>query len=129
MSQHVHRHRARPRDVHRLKAVLRATSYPNLLNEDIAAFAVKAYLVTYDYNLQDARVNLGRFARSLCQNFATLEAQGHRKWKEVELATRDLGAGWSYSQTARELRRCIAATPKPKPTCTLENTVLGLCEK
>src|SRR4029079_18813204 len=64
------------------KAVLRASSYPNLLNEDIAAYAVKPYLVTYDYNLQDTRVNLAKFARSLCQNFATLQAQGHPKWKE-----------------------------------------------
>jgi TRAP transporter TAXI family solute receptor len=112
------------------KAVLRANSYPNLLTEDIEALAVKAYLVTYDYNLQDTRVNLGRFARSLCQNFATLQAQGHPKWKEVELAMPDLGAGWSYyPQTAQELQRCIAGRPKPKPKCTLENTVLGLCEK
>ena len=112
------------------KAVLHASSYPNLLNEDIAAFAVKAYLVTYDYNLQDTRVNLGRFARSLCQNFATLQEQGHPKWKEVELAMPDLGAGWSYyPQTAQEISRCLAGRPKPKPKCTLENTVLGLCEK
>jgi TRAP transporter TAXI family solute receptor len=110
------------------KALLRANSYPNLLNEDIAAFAVKAYLVTYDYNQQDTRVNLARFARSLCQNFATLQTSGHPKWKEVELAMPDLGAGWSYyPQTARELQRCIAGRPKPKPKCTLENTVLGLC--
>jgi TRAP transporter TAXI family solute receptor len=110
------------------KAVLRANSYPNLLKEDIAAFSVRAYLVTYDYNLQDTRANLGKFARSLCQNFATLQASGHPKWKEVELAMPDPGAGWTYyPQTAQELQKCIAAKPKPKPKCTLENTVLGLC--
>jgi hypothetical protein len=38
------------------------------------------------------------------------------------------GAGWTYyPQTAQELQKCIAAKPKPKPKCTLENTVLGLC--
>jgi TRAP transporter TAXI family solute receptor len=110
-------------------ATLRADSYPNLLNEDLAALAVKAYLVTYDYNVQDTRANLARFARSLCQNFATLQAQGHPKWKEVDIAMPELGAGWSYyPQTAQELQRCIEGRPKPKPKCTLENTVLGLCE-
>ena len=40
----------------------------------------------------------------------------------------DPGAGWTYyPQTAQELQKCIAAKPKPKPKCTLENTVLGLC--
>ena len=109
-------------------ATVRASSYPNLLTEDIPGLAVKAYLVTYDYNLKDTRANLSKFARSLCQNFATLQASGHPKWKEVELAMPDPGAGWIYfPQTAQELRQCIAAKPKPRPKCTLENTVLGLC--
>jgi TRAP transporter TAXI family solute receptor len=109
-------------------ATVRASSYPNLLNEDIPGLAVKAYLVTYDYNLGDTRANMAKFARSLCQNFATLQASGHPKWKEVELAMPDPGAGWTYyPQTAQELRQCIAGKPKPRPKCTLENTVLGLC--
>jgi TRAP-type uncharacterized transport system substrate-binding protein len=109
-------------------ATVRASSYPNLLTEDLAGLAVKAYLVTYDYNVKDTRLNLSKFARSLCQNFATLQASGHPKWKEVELAMPDPGAGWTYyPQTSQELQRCIAARPKPKPKCSLENTVLGLC--
>ncbi len=109
-------------------ATVRASSYPNLLTEDTPVLAVKAYLVTYDYNLKDTRANLSRFARSLCQNFALLQASGHPKWKEVELAMPDPGAGWVYyPQTAQELRQCIAGKPKPRPKCTLENTVLGLC--
>ena len=109
-------------------ATVRANSYPNLLTEDVPGLAVKAYLVTYDYNLQDTRANMSKFARSLCQNFATLQASGHPKWKEVELAMPDPGAGWTYyPQTAQELRQCIAGKPKPRAKCTLENTVLGLC--
>jgi len=109
-------------------ATVRASSYPNLLSEDVPGLAVKAYLVTYDYNLKDTRANMSKFARSLCQNFATLQASGHPKWKEVELAMPDPGTGWIYfPQTAQELRQCIAAKPKPKPKCSLENTVLGLC--
>ena len=82
-------------------AIVRVANYPNLLNENIAAFAVKAYLVTYDYNLKDTRSYLARFARSLCQNFTKLQEAGHPKWKEVELAMPDPGAGWIYyPQTA-----------------------------
>ncbi len=96
------------------------------MSENIAAFAVKAYLVTYDYNLKDTRVYLARFARSLCQNFTKLQEAGHPKWKEVELAMPDPGAGWIYyPQTASELQKCIAAKQKPK--CSIEETVLGLC--
>jgi TRAP transporter TAXI family solute receptor len=111
------------------KATVRVDSYPNLLSENLAAFAVKAYLVTYDYNLQETRGNLARFARSLCQNFAKLQASGHPKWKEVELAMPDPGAGWIYyPQTSYELRQCIAAKQRPVPRkCTMEDTVLGLC--
>jgi hypothetical protein len=109
-------------------ATVRASSYPNLLSEDVPGLAVKAYLVTYDYNLQDTRANMSKFARSLCQNFATLQASGHPKWKEVELAMPDPGVGWTYfSQTSQELRQCIAAKPKPRPKCALEHMVLGLC--
>jgi uncharacterized protein len=107
-------------------ATVRVANYPNLLSENIAAFAVKAYLVTYDYNLKDTRAYLSKFARSLCQNFATLQASGHPKWKEVELAMPDPGVGWIYyPQTSAELRQCVAAKQKPK--CTIEDTVLGLC--
>ena len=107
-------------------AIVRVASYPNLLNENIAAFSVKAYLVTYDYNMKDTRSYLGRFAHSLCQNFGALQAKGHPKWKEVELAMPDPGAGWIYyPQTAAELKQCITARAKPK--CSIEETVLGLC--
>ena len=107
-------------------AIVRVANYPNLLNENIAAFAVKAYLVTYDYNVKDTRSYLARFARSLCQNFPKLQEAGHPKWKEVELAMPDPGAGWIYyPQTAAELQKCIAVRNKPK--CSIEETVLGLC--
>jgi uncharacterized protein len=107
-------------------AVVRVDNYPNLLSENIAAFAVKAYLVTYDYNVKDTKAYLGRFARSLCENFPALQASGHPKWKEVELAMPDPGAGWIYyPQTAAELRQCIVKRNKPK--CSIEETVLGLC--
>ena len=67
-------------------STVRASSYPNLLTEDFTTIAVGAFLVTYDYNMQDTVASLARFGRSLCQNFSKLQAEGHPKWREVDLA-------------------------------------------
>ena len=109
-------------------SAVRQTSYPNLLTEDVPGFAVKAFLVTYDYTLASTLANLSRFARSLCQNFDALQAQGHPKWKEVELAMPEVGKGWIYSPpTAKELKRCTEVKAARK-ACTTEQKILGLCE-
>ena len=122
-------------------ATVRATSYPNLLTEDLPSLAVKAYLVTYDFNLGNTREHLRRFARDMCRNFFILQSNGHPKWREVSLALPDLGRGWAYyAPTTRELQACIAtrvrAAPTPgkptpfvpsSPACPQQERVLGLC--
>jgi TRAP transporter TAXI family solute receptor len=112
-------------------ATVRASSYPNLLAEDIPAFAVKAFLVTYDYNMQQTAGALARFARSLCENFPRLQAEGHPKWKEVELALPDLGRGWTYyAPTSSEIRACLASRSTPGAAgggCSQQQRILGLC--
>ncbi|HEV7914918.1 MAG TPA: TAXI family TRAP transporter solute-binding subunit [Albitalea sp.] len=113
------------------QATVRAASYPNLLAEDVPSVAVKAFLVTYDYKLASTADHLGRFARSLCQNFGKLQSQGHPKWREVDLGLPNLGQGWSYYPlTERALRSCVANMPKPKPVvqCTQQERILGLCK-
>jgi len=114
-------------------ATVRASSYPNLLAEDVPGLAVKAFLVTYDYNVKQTKDHLARFARSLCQNFASLQDNGHPKWREVELALPDLGRGWFYyPPTTVELRSCIAGRTRPKSPpakpCSQQERILGLCE-
>lgn len=112
-------------------ATVRAASYPNLLAEDIPGVAVKAFLVTYDFTLGDAVGRLSSFARSLCQNFPKLQAEGHPKWREVQLALPELGRGWSYyPPMERELRSCIAGmeATKAAPVCSQQMRVLGLCK-
>ena len=95
-------------------AVVRAASYPNLLREDVPAVAVKTFLVTYDYSLDSTVSHLARFAKSLCRNFGTLQAKGHPKWREVDLALPDLGRGWTYyAPMAQGLRGCAAAARAP----------------
>jgi uncharacterized protein len=123
-----------------VNATVRAASYPNLLAEDLPGLAVQAYLVTYDYDREFTIGTMRRFARSLCENFPTLQAKGHPKWREVQLALPALKAGWSYyPPMQRELARCVATAPAPaaaaavkqrpatgKP-CNQQERVLGLC--
>ena len=118
-------------------ANVRASSYPNLLASDLSGLAVKALLVTYDFQLKDTGSRLRQLARSLCQNFSTLQANGHPKWREVELTLPDLGRGWFYyAPTAHEIRNCNPAEPKlarqamsrPAKQCTQQELILGLCK-
>lgn len=117
-------------------ADVRAVNYPNLLTTDIPGLAVKAFLVTYDFQRKDTEGHMRNMARSLCQNFGVLQEKGHPKWREVELALPDLGRGWFYyPPTTRELRSCIATKPKMETrvkspsakTCPQQERILGLC--
>ena len=119
------------------QANVKASNYPNLLTSDLTSLAVKAFLVTYDFQLKDTETHLRQMARSLCQNFSALQEKGHPKWREVSLALPDLGRGWFYyGPTTRELRACIAAAPKsgtpvkttrPARTCSQQERILGFC--
>jgi TRAP transporter TAXI family solute receptor len=113
-------------------ATVRQSSYPNLLTEDVPSLAVKAYLVTYDFDLRATQRYLTAFARALCRNFGTLQSVGHPKWREVDLTLPPLGRGWSYyAPVERELRACAggaAFARKPKRACSQQELVLGLCE-
>lgn len=113
-------------------SVVKAASYPNLIKEDFTTVAVGAYLTTFNFGDDFTSGNLVRFARSLCQNFAVLQAKGHPKWREVSLKMPQLGAGWAYYQpTANAIRACVANVaanpPKPARQCTAEEKILGLC--
>jgi TRAP transporter TAXI family solute receptor len=124
-------------------ASIRPSSYPNWITEEVPTLTVKAFLVTYDYNLQHTTRYLNAFAESLCQNFDQLQAQGHAKWKEVKLELPTLGKGWSYyPPMERTMRSCIAQRAAqsssrpaavsgtgtaPPRSCTQQEKVLGLC--
>jgi len=114
-------------------SVVNAGSYPNILKENFTTVSVGAYLVTYDFNMQSTVGNMARFARSLCQNFPTLQSQGHPKWREVDLSLPTLGPGWTYyAPTTREIRACVGKTKprapaKPSRSCSAEERILGFC--
>ena len=118
-------------------ASVRASNYPNLLTADTPGLAVKALLVTYNFQLKDTENHLRSMARSLCQNFPALQEKGHPKWREVELALPPLGRGWFYyAPTAREIRACVAGVSKPgisaksqaASQCAQRERILGLCK-
>jgi TRAP transporter TAXI family solute receptor len=113
-------------------ATVRSSSYPNLVSEDFTTIGVGAFLVTYDFNLQGTVDHLVRFARSMCQNFSALQANGHPKWREVDLALPRLNAGWAYyGPTEKVLRSCVAERSKPRvpgKACSAEERILGFCK-
>lgn len=114
-------------------ATVTASSYPNLLKDNFTTIAVGAFLVTYDYNLKGTIDHMTQFARTLCKNFSTLQAQGHPKWREVDLALPALGPGWTYyPPTSKEIRSCLSKQAKvlvkPVSKCSAEERILGLCK-
>jgi hypothetical protein len=112
-------------------SVVRVSSYPNLLREDFTTIAVGAYLVTYDFNLENTVAHLTRFARMLCQNFSVLQERGHPKWREVDLGLPPLSPGWKYyGPTTKEIRACVARMKPRAPAkgCSAEERILGFCK-
>lgn len=108
-------------------ATVHAVSYPNLLNDSFTTISVGAFLVTYDFSTKPTADSLTRFAKSLCQNFPKLQADGHPKWREVSLKLPELAPGWSYyAPTAKQLRACAPAK-KAAPRCSAEERILGFC--
>ena len=115
------------------QSTINAASYPQLLQQDFTTISVGAFLVTYDFNMGGTVSQLAQFAKSLCQNFATLQEKGHPKWREVSLRLSDLPPGWTYyAPTAKQIRTCAASTrsrpvPKPSKQCSAEERILGFC--
>ena len=122
---------------------LRVESYPNLLADDVPSIAVRSLLVTDDGGAPPVVRALARFAGALCESLSKLQDVGHPKWRDVQLALPDLGAGLAYYEpTAKPLRACIAsrlappvspsAAPSPpeaaRAGCPMQQRVLGLCE-
>ncbi|WP_438392749.1 TAXI family TRAP transporter solute-binding subunit [Caballeronia sp. DA-9] len=121
-------------------ATIRTTSYPNWIKEDSPTLTVKAFLVTYDYNLRGTVGAMTQFADSLCTHFDELQANGHPKWKQVKLELPPLSRGWKYyPPIEKHLRACIkktasASTPPvtqraPRRACTDAEKVLMLCNE
>lgn len=109
---------------------VRATSYPNLLDEDLPALSTTLYLTTYGPRRNEDNARLTRFAKAWCQQLPHMKNEGAPLWHQVELAPAELKPGWHYAKTAvQETAACSGSTvPLPAPTCSQQERVLGLCQ-
>jgi TRAP transporter TAXI family solute receptor len=100
-------------------ASIRASSYPNWLATDVPTLSVKAFLVTYDFEMAGTRRVMSQFATAVCHNFDSLQHRGHPKWQQVSLNLPPLGKGWSYyGPTEKVLRECLV-NGRPADTAAL----------
>lgn len=111
------------------EAAVRASSYPNLLDEDLPALAATVYLVAYGPRRDPDEARLTRLAQAWCKELPRLQGEGQPLWREVGLAPVELKPEWHYARTAaRELAACSgAAAPLHPPACSQQERVLGLC--
>lgn len=110
-------------------SALRATSYPNLLDEDVPALAVRLYLVAHGQRDEEDAERLRRLAGAYCQELPHLKSAGHPKWLELEAGMPALAPGWHYARAAAtELARCLGVAETAIPdTCLPQEQALGLC--
>ncbi|HVF62616.1 MAG TPA: TAXI family TRAP transporter solute-binding subunit [Casimicrobiaceae bacterium] len=91
-----------------LIAWLKAATLPGLLASDTPTFATMAFLVTHAGAPEPER--LRQFAVSLCHQLPLLRREGHRKWREVDLALRVEGAGAYWPPSANLFDDCTAGS-------------------
>lgn len=105
-------------------AQIPATTYPNLLGEELPTLAVRIYLVSHGRN--DALQ--ARLANAWCKHFPRLSAEGHAALRGLELTPPRLAPGWNYSRPfENELRACMAGNKAQAASCSQEERMLGLC--
>ena len=83
--------------------------------EPVSTVAVKAVLVSFDFRRADCD-NVGRFARMVSDNRAWLVANGHPKWRSVDL-DQPL-KGWEQYDCVRKHLGRVAESPRAARTAT-----------
>ena len=110
-------------------SALHATSYPNLLERDVPALAVRLYLVVNGEPEGEDAQRLRRLAGAYCQAIPRLKADGHRKWRDIAPGLPALAPGWHYAEKGtQELARCLGIAGNEIPdACLPLEQALGLC--
>ncbi len=104
-----------------------AADYPNLLEADQPALAVRVFLGASGHG-EKRDALLARFAAAWCRNFPRLKADGPAQWSALELVARPELQGWATSRiAAREIAACMEGVAPLKEPCTQEDRLLGLC--
>ena len=90
-------------------ATIRRESYQDWLQEDVPSISVKTVLMTRNYQTPAVRSQLVGVARALCIGASQLRADGHVKWRDVNVSQPELPQGWSYYLPTHEvLSNCSA---------------------
>ncbi|MBU1236551.1 MAG: C4-dicarboxylate ABC transporter substrate-binding protein [Gammaproteobacteria bacterium] len=110
-------------------STLRATSYPNLLDEDVAALAVRLYLVARGKGEGEDAGRLRRLVETYCRELPRMQSDGNAKWRDVVLGLPALAPGWHYSKTSTPgLARCAGLAESDIPdACLPQEYALGIC--
>ena len=97
-----------------------ANTYPGQ-DKAVHTVAVKAVLISFDFRRRDCDV-IGQFAQTISTNMAWLTANGHPKWKAVDLNTPL--RGWEqYDCVSRRLGTGAGRLPSPAKS-TGDNPVM-----
>jgi uncharacterized protein len=108
--------------------VIKSSSYPQWIKQDMATFSVKTYLLTRDSSDTTKQQYIRQFTKALCSNFRNLQQQGHPKWRQVSLDLPPLIVGLHYHALAeRELRQCTIRLPQITTPCVWSQKAMGLC--
>ena len=126
------------------KAAIKKASYPqlNIDGPELPTLAVDSYLITANFVDPSRNQFLKSFAGNFCTNFATLQSQGHPKWKALVWQPGSplppIAAGWKYSDHVRShLSTCRSIAPKPQQVsqpqqpvaaCSPQDRFAGLCK-
>lgn len=110
-------------------SVLRKSSYPRLLDEDLPTLAVRLYLTVHGEARGEYARQLHQIAGAYCRELPRLKSAGQAKWRDVAPGLPALVPGWHYAGTGTaELARCqgLASNEIPDACLPLEQA-LGLC--
>jgi TRAP transporter TAXI family solute receptor len=87
----------------------------------VETVAVKAVLISYDFRKKDCDV-VGKFARSIADNVAWLQKNGHPKWKTVDL--KYPLRGWEQYDCVRKYLGTLTQAAQPAKGSGAGNPVM-----
>lgn len=112
------------------ETAISASSYKNLLTEDLPGIALTSYLVVHRPRFGTLDPRMGAFAKSWCQNSARIRASGHSKVLVPSFSPMESGDRWPYANSALFAPADCSASAELEAieTCPHEDRGLGLCD-
>jgi len=96
-------------------------------SETVSTVAVKSVLVSFDYRRADCD-NVGRFARMVADNRSWLAANGHPKWRSVDL-DQSLKGWEQYDCVRKHLGKAAETSRAPRTSVSGGNPVMDVIKQ